>query len=136
MAKSLVLDYRIVLDAVLPGSVLPLLLKYEGKVDFRTPDVCFEAVRRSLAQTLERHGVDPSESVSTLSRLEGIIEPVNVDLYETFGPPARERVADSKQWPVVAVALLFESPIWTGDEDFFGAGIATWKTDKVELYLK
>jgi hypothetical protein len=38
-AKGLVLDYRILLEAVLPGPVLPLLVKYESKVDFRTPDI-------------------------------------------------------------------------------------------------
>jgi len=137
-AKGLVLDYRILLEAVLPGPVLPLLVKYESKVDFRTPDISFQTVRRSLTQTLERRGVDPSEAFAVLSRLERIVEPIDAELYETFGPPARARVAssDAVQWPVVAVALLFDSPIWTHDEDFFGAGIATWKTDKVELYLQ
>ena len=26
-------------------------------------------------------------------------------------------------------------PVWTEDTDFFGTGIATWTTDRVELYL-
>jgi hypothetical protein len=26
-------------------------------------------------------------------------------------------------------------PIWTEDTDFFGCGVATWTTDRVELYL-
>ena len=26
-------------------------------------------------------------------------------------------------------------PVWTEDTDFFGAGVATWTTDRVELYL-
>jgi hypothetical protein len=25
--------------------------------------------------------------------------------------------------------------VWTEDADFFGTGIATWTTDRVELYL-
>ncbi|HZC23037.1 MAG TPA: PIN domain-containing protein [Candidatus Binatia bacterium] len=28
------------------------------------------------------------------------------------------------------------SPIWTEDADFFGAGVATWTTDRVELLLR
>jgi len=26
-------------------------------------------------------------------------------------------------------------PVWTEDADFFGAGVATWTTDRVALYL-
>jgi hypothetical protein len=25
--------------------------------------------------------------------------------------------------------------VWTEDSDFFGAGVATWTSDRVELYL-
>ena len=138
-SRSLVLDYRILLEAVLPDRpILPLLEKYESKTTFRTPDVSFSTARRALEQTLDRNGADSSAALEALVRLEQIVEPIDVDLYETFGPPARERIAggDSKQWPVVAVALLFDSPIWTHDEDFFGAGVASWKTSTVELYLK
>lgn len=137
-SKGLVLDSGILLRAVLPGPVFPLLMKYESSVSFRSPEMCFLTVRRSLAQTLERRGADPSEAYATLSRLERFVESIDVDLYETFGPPARERVVvgDSKQWPVVAVALLFDCPIWTQDDEFFGIGIASWRTEKVELYLK
>ena len=39
-------------------------------------------------------------------------------------------------WPVAAVALLLGLPIWTEDQDFFGSGIATWTTDRVELFLR
>jgi hypothetical protein len=34
------------------------------------------------------------------------------------------------------VALLLGLPIWTEDQDFFGSGIATWTTDRVELFLR
>lgn len=136
--KGLVLDYRILLEAALPGPVLPLLLKYENRADFRTPDISFPTARRALTQTLERKGVDPTEALEVFGRLAQIVEPIDAALYEIFGPPSRERVTggDSRLWPVVAVALLFESPIWTHDEEFFGAGVAVWKTGTVELYLK
>ncbi len=26
-------------------------------------------------------------------------------------------------------------PIWTEDQDFFGTGVPTWTTDRVEFYL-
>ncbi len=40
-----------------------------------------------------------------------------------------------EDWPVIACALALECPIWTEDRDFFGAGVPTWTTDRVELYL-
>ena len=43
---------------------------------------------------------------------------------------------DASDWPIVATALLLDSPIWTEDRDFFGAGIATWTSNKIELYLR
>ena len=51
---------------------------------------------------------------------------------------ARERVSprDPEDWPVAAVALLLEFPIWTEDQDFFGTGLSAWTTEKVELYLR
>jgi len=139
LRKGLVVDYRILLGAVLPNSnILPLLSKYESTTDFRAPRVCFDTVARTLAQTLQRHGADPAPAYAALNHLERIVEPIEVDVYETCGGEARERVAggSSVQWPVVAVALFFNCPIWTSDEDFFGAGIASWKTNTVEIYLK
>lgn len=35
--------------------------------------------------------------------------------------------------PILAHAL--DCPAWTEDTDFFGAGVATWTTDRVALYL-
>jgi predicted nucleic acid-binding protein len=43
---------------------------------------------------------------------------------------------DLADWPIAATALLLDCPIWTEDQDFFGAGIATWTTANVELYLR
>lgn len=137
--KGLVLDYGILLGAILPeSSVLPQLLKYESTTDFRTPEICFETVNRSLTQTLERHGVDAGSAHVALAHLGQLVEVIHVDVYEACGPEARKRVVGGSflQWPVVAVALLFDCPIWTSDEDFFGAGIANWKTNTVELYLQ
>lgn len=42
---------------------------------------------------------------------------------------------DEEDWPVLATALALEYPIWTEDADFFGTGIATWTTDRVEMLL-
>ncbi|TRU47719.1 MAG: hypothetical protein EWV91_10405, partial [Microcystis aeruginosa Ma_QC_Ca_00000000_S207] len=38
-------------------------------------------------------------------------------------------------WPILATALLFNCPIWTEDQDFFGTGVPTWTLDRVHLYF-
>jgi predicted nucleic acid-binding protein len=52
-------------------------------------------------------------------------------------PDAKARIAsrDENDWPAVATALLLDCPVWTEDKDFLGAGVATWTTATVELYL-
>lgn len=49
---------------------------------------------------------------------------------------ARIEKRDPNDWPAVAVALIFNCPVWTEDKDFFGTGVATWTTATVELYLR
>jgi predicted nucleic acid-binding protein len=63
---------------------------------------------------------------------------VEFDTYAPFETLARQRLAgpDDKDWPVLATALTLRCPIWTEDTDFFGWGVATWTTVRVELYLK
>jgi predicted nucleic acid-binding protein len=50
---------------------------------------------------------------------------------------ARKRIhrRDEDDRPILASALAPGCPIWTEDTDFFGRGVATWTTDRVELYL-
>ena len=73
-----------------------------------------------------------------LDQLAVIVQPVDKSLYEDYQEIARSRVLprDPDDWPVSAVALLLSLPIWTEDQDFFGSGIATWTTDRVELFLR
>jgi len=40
----------------------------------------------------------------------------------------RIEARDPDDWPILATALVL-------DWDFFGAGVPTWTTDRVELYL-
>ena len=48
---------------------------------------------------------------------------------------ARIRDRDPDDWPVIATALAVGCPIWTEDHDFFGCGVAVWRTELVEIYL-
>ena|SRR5271157_1015042 len=136
--KGLVLDANILLRAVFGQRVLEILEAYELKANFYCPEVCFQDARRYIPEVSERRRFDPGLALSVLEEVSRIVRPVDQSLYEDLRKVATERVRprDPQDWPVVAVALLLDFPIWTEDQDFFGSGIATWTTDRVELYLK
>ncbi len=51
------------------------------------------------------------------------VEIVGPEMYAGFEKAARRRVPrDPKDWPVVALALLLDAAILTGDNDFLGCG--------------
>ncbi len=137
-AKGLVLDANILIRATLGSRVRSLLEAYEDSTDFYAPDVCFEDAREYIPQVLSSRGEDPEVGLVVLREIGALVQPVDRALYRDFEQLARERMAarDVEDWPVVAVALMLKVPIWTEDQDFFGAGIATWTTDRVELYLR
>jgi len=83
-------------------------------------------------------GRDFELAQSLLEHVSRIVEPVDESLYENHEKLARERIErrDPRDWPVVAVAMPLGVPVWTEDQDFFGSGISTWTTDRVELYLR
>lgn len=72
-----------------------------------------------------------------LSRLTLLVTPVPHEVYTDLESEARQRLLrrDEADWPVVALAMRLGCPIWTEDQDFFGSGIPTWTTDRVEIYL-
>lgn len=59
------------------------------------------------------------------------------EVYESLRAAALSRIEsrDPDDWPILAAALMIECPIWTEDQDFFGTGVPTWTTDRVELHL-
>jgi predicted nucleic acid-binding protein len=136
--KGLVLDANILMRAALGRRVRELLEKYEDVAIFYTPDVCYENARKYVSQVLEKRGLNPESGLSVLAQLTRLVETVDLSLYADYERLARERIEirDPDDWPVVAVALLLDLPIWTEDQDLFGSGLLTWTTDRVEVYLK
>jgi predicted nucleic acid-binding protein len=72
-----------------------------------------------------------------LELVAGLVQKVEAETYAAYEAIARERIdqRDEDDWPVLAAALALGCPIWTEDTDFFGCGVATWTTDRVELFL-
>jgi predicted nucleic acid-binding protein len=73
-----------------------------------------------------------------LEQLSKLVDTVDISLYESYEEFARTRISsrDANDWPIVATSLLLDCPIWTENQDFFGSGVATWTSDRVELYLR
>lgn len=136
--RGLALDANILIRAVLGRRVRALLEAYEDSVAFYAPDVCFDDARENVPKILSSRGGDPKTGIVLLDQLDLLVQPVDEALYRNFEQLARERMIarDVEDWPIVAEAIMLNVPIWTEDRDFFGSGVATWTTDRVELYLK
>jgi predicted nucleic acid-binding protein len=136
--KGLVLDANILLRAVFGRRVRELLETYEDQAQFYTPDVCFQDAQRYIPVISKERGFNADLGLAVLDQIGRIVEQVDHSLYEGYQNAARERIAlrDPDDWPVVATSLLLDLPIWTEDQDFFGSGVPTWTSDRVELYLR
>ena len=75
--------------------------------------------------------------MEALDRLGKLVQLVELETYAPMEAAARQRLdrRDEDDWPILASALVLGHPIWTEDTDFFGCGVPTWTTDRVELYL-
>jgi predicted nucleic acid-binding protein len=58
------------------------------------------------------------------------IDVVSRSMYAPFEATARRRIPrDPQDWPTVALALLLDAGILTGDNDFLGCGCPTWTVE-------
>ncbi len=135
--KAIVLDANILIRAVLGKRVQDLLFQYAATVKFFAPDVAYADARKYLPALLEKRGVKSAAATAALNSLESIVHSLEFDLYAGRQQQALQRIAmrDADDRPVLACAMTMGCPVWTEDADFFGTGVATWTTDRVELYL-
>ena len=135
--KAIVLDANILIRAVLGRRVRELIVDSAGVVQFFAPDVAYADARNYLPSLLEKRGVESAPAMAVLDALESIVRPLELGVYEGLKTQALQRIAirDADDWPVLACAMTIGCPVWTEDADFFGTGVATWTSDRVELYL-
>lgn len=139
LEKVLVLDANVLIRAVMGRRVWQLLRKYGSDVRFCSPEFCFAEAHKYLSKLTERHGISKrDEAIAFLTDIGTIVRSVSVSLYGSYEGVARRLIErrDPDDWPVLALALLLRCGIWTEDKDFFGCGVATWTTDRVEFYLR
>lgn len=139
-ARRLVLDANILVRAVLGKRVKEIIATHATEAEFFVPEVAYDDVKRHLPEILAKHDRHEKieESLAYLTQLREIVLPVPEEIY--FGQKdealARIEQRDPDDWPILAAALVFECAIWTEDNDFFGTGVPTWTTDRVERYLQ
>ena len=133
-----ILDANILIRAVLGKRVREILERHSARVRFFAPDTAFAEAREHLPGILLKRGIEPEAALAVLAELAVLIGCIDGEIYGPFEMAARQRLQrrDEEDWPVLATALALECPIWTEDADFFGAGVATWTTDRVELLLR
>ena len=139
-ARPIILDANILIRYALGKRVPALLAAHAASCDFLAPDTAFAEARRNLPVILRARGKVSSVEVAVLAALDevtAIVTPVPASSYEPMRAPALARIGqrDPHDWPVLACALLLNCPVWTEDRDFFGTGVATWTTARVELYF-
>ena len=85
----------------------------------------------------DKRNLPADEAIAVLEGLTSFISSVDANLYEIYEVEAKQRIAvrDIDDWPIVAVSLMLNCPVWTEDADFFGTGVATWTSDRVHLFL-
>jgi predicted nucleic acid-binding protein len=135
--KTLVLDANILIRAVLGTRVRNLLIENAGVVKFFAPESAYAEAKKYLPALLKKRAVAIEPAMDVLDLMAILVEPMELELYEHLKETALQRIAirDADDWPVLACAMALGCAVWTEDSDFFGAGVATWTTDRVELYF-
>jgi predicted nucleic acid-binding protein len=135
--RAIVLDANILIRAVLGKRVRELIVDNAERVQFFSPHVAYADARKYLPALLGKRGIKSESAMAVLNALESIVWPLELGVYAGFKTQALQRIAmrDADDWPVLACAMAIGCPVWTEDADFFGTGVATWTSDRVELYL-
>ena len=135
--RALVVDANILVRAVL-GRRVRDAIEGAGNVSFFVPETAFVEAEEHVAALAIKRGGEPEVALAFLRSLSQLVELIGCEVYGQFEVEARERLdkRDPDDWPILASALALGCPIWTEDTDFFGCGVATWTTDRVQMFLR
>jgi predicted nucleic acid-binding protein len=135
-AKRLVVDANILARAVLGVRARSLLERYSAETAFFVPEHAIAEVREHLNAILLKRRLPVDRAIEVFEQIRGFLHELPSGFYVEHEAAARARLADPDDWPVLACSLLLECPIWTEDRDFFGTGVATWTSNRVEIFLE
>jgi predicted nucleic acid-binding protein len=136
--KALAADGNILVRAVLGRQARNIIEMYAEQASFLVPEAAYAEAEEHLQVLVIKRGGDPEKALTLLRALARLVELIGSEVYAKFEAVARERLErrDPEDWPVLATALTFGCPIWTEDTDFFGCGVATWTSNRVEMFLR
>jgi predicted nucleic acid-binding protein len=137
-SRRLVIDANILVRAVLGVRVRHLIVRYCESVAFYVAESNVEEATQYLAELAPRRGIQEEVWRAAMSSVMTAVQIIPQMELAAAELEARARIGlrDPADWPAVAGALLFDCPVWTEDQDFFGSGVATWITSTVEMYLR
>ena len=132
------LDANILVRAVLGTRVRRVIEMYLDKISFFVPESAFLEAEEYVGELIARRGGDPEKALAYLRSLSQLVKLIGPETYSDFEAEARERLGsrDPDDWPILASALALGCPIWTEDTDFFGCGVATWTSSRVQMFLR
>lgn len=139
---------RLVVDtSVLVGELLRTQGRHrlaDDRIDLYLPEQMWAETRveipRRIAAFVRARGLD-ADIARHLTSQSLLAVDLNVAVVETAVYSALEDEAlartprDPTDWPVVACALALSAGVWTSDNDFLGAGVPTWTTQTLQLWL-
>ena len=140
---------RLVIDA---STLVGELLRERGKALIRNPKLelfiaepTWSEMRHELLRRqqllVRRGGVSPELAAALIQEgfkvAEDALSVIPGAWLEPFRTEALGRIPqDPDDWPSVALALALDAGIWTEDRDFFGSGLATWRTPVLQVVLE
>ena len=132
------LDANILVRAVLGRRVREILTGYASAAAFFAPDVAYAEAQEHLPKILAFRRIPASLALAILDDIATTVHSLDCATYAAFEQEAKARLIrrDCDDWPILAASLALNCPIWTEDSDFFGCGVPTWTTDRVELFLR
>ena len=133
----LVMDASILVSSVLGEKVRPELSGNARRCTLFAPEDAYATAWRLLPELLEARGVDPGAGFAGLTLLQPLVGSVPRAIYAPARAEAMGRLGPqgTLDWPVLALALTLHCPVWTHDRHFLDAGVPTWTTERVQLYL-
>ena len=132
MELSLVVDASALVGELLRRRGRRILTHPSAKFYMALPqweEAIYELTHR-VRHVAARLDLDPEELLTSARALaEATIEVVLEEIYAPFVEESRWRLEDPDDVPTAALALALGVGIWTHDQDFFGSGIPTWRTE-------
>ena len=116
----------------------------DDRLDLFLPEQMWAETRVELPRRIaafvraRRLGADVAHRLTSLClvSIETNILVVETAVYSALEDEALARMQrDPTDWPVVACALALSAGVWTNDNDFLGAGVPTWTTATLHLWL-